>query len=107
MPRLGPVVMHLSPRLGWGPIAPQQQLGSINWGTITYTWVGSSLISPSIVVKNDSFKTTHTQDGKLAEKCCRPALRSAVPETAPGDFRWARISLDHKTPSPSLCPGAP
>ena len=51
MPRLGLVVMRLSPRLGWGPVAPQQQLGSISRGPITYIWVGSSLISPSIVGK--------------------------------------------------------
>lgn len=107
MLRLGLVVMRVSPRLGWGPVAPQQQLGSISRGPITYIWVGSSLISPSIVGKNDSFKTTHTEDGKLAEKHRCPALRSAVPETAPSDFRWARFSLDHQTPSPCLCPGAP
>lgn len=58
------MLTRLSPCLGWGLIAPQQQLGSISRGTITYTLVSSSLISPSIMGKMIHSKLhthTHTQ----------------------------------------------
>ena len=111
----------LSPRLGWGPIASQQQLGSISRGTITYTLVASSLSSLSTVVKTICPKPhththththTHRTESRLRSNTVpTPALQSAAQEIVSGDFRRARDPEGQEPPGSQhpqpMCPGVP